>query len=194
LRSWSGRRSSGADTPEEHFLISPRHLAGGGEVRHITEFLRAWGWQERTPASGMPITFVSPDRSGQLGYDTTTDPVMWTITGGPTDEPARRWQANFSGATPVEIIAGFADGLSAPTSHIAPNPWRPLEAQAWRSVRGEHPTVARPDGSAMLQFRRHGESAVWWASAKAPGEKAQVWDAIFSEHTPMRLIEGFSAR
>ncbi|GAU70759.1 hypothetical protein SSP35_22_00620 [Streptomyces sp. NBRC 110611] len=176
---------------EQHYLVEPRHLAGGGDLRHVSEFLRASGWRDKTKTGG-PLFLESPDRTLRIAYDPSVSPGGWTIHGAATayqDE----WWASLGRQTPVEIVAGLTDALTRPRSAHAPNVWAPLQEQRWRTPpAAEHVTAVSPDGSAWLQFHQapNGQ-AMWWSGAQ--DQQGNGWTAHFSATTPMHLVQSFSA-
>jgi hypothetical protein len=96
----------------------------------------------------------------------------------------------------VEILAGLTDALAGPRPDHAPDVLGTLAALGWAPGKGEHPAAGHPDGTSSLQFRREGDTAMWWATAQAPGpggHDVPLWNAGFSEHTPLHAIEGFAA-
>ncbi|WP_367132268.1 MULTISPECIES: DUF317 domain-containing protein [Streptomyces] len=181
----------GPETPEQHYFVRPRHLAGGGNLAYVTEHLRASGWKDHTSHAGTPVVFDSPDRSVRLGYDPSTTPPGWTISGKATpDQPA--WHATLSSRIPVEIVAGVTDALTQPRRAHAPNVWAPLKEQNWRTDdQGKHHTVTSPDGTAAVRFHQEEPgAAIWWATAHT--EHGKQWEAVFSQHTPMHLVAAFT--
>lgn len=182
------------EVPEQHYLVRPRHLAGGGDLTHITAYLSGAGWKNRTPKSGSPVCFESPDRSLRVGYNSRTSPPMWIISGTPPGRPP--WNATLGAAVPVEILAGLTDALAGPRPAHAPDTLGQLTARGWTPGKGGHPAAGHPDGTANLQYRREGDTAIWWATAQTPGpggHDVPLWNATFSEHTPLHAIEGFAA-
>lgn len=178
------------DAAEQHYLVEPRHLAGGGDLRHVTEFLRASGWADRSKSGG-PLVFDSPDRLVRVAYDPLAQPGGWTVQGQATAGEAA-WGVTFSRQTPVEIVAGLTDALTLEHSAHAPNPWAPLQERGWETERAQHFTAVAPDRNSWLQFQQTDEGqAHWWAGART--EHGRTWDAVFTATTPMRLIESFSA-
>ncbi|MFI9210212.1 DUF317 domain-containing protein [Streptomyces sp. NPDC053253] len=178
------------DHAEQHYLVEPRHLAGGGDIRHVSEFLRASGWRDRSTTGG-PLVFDRSDHLVRVAYDPNGQPGGWRIRGQATaTEPA--WHVTFTRQTPVEIVAGFTDALTRERSAHAPNPWAPLQQQNWETERAQHFTAVGPDRNTWLQFHQTGPGqAHWWAGART--EHGRTWDAVFSATTPMDLVEKFSA-
>ncbi|MFI7356091.1 DUF317 domain-containing protein [Streptomyces avidinii] len=188
-KQWTGWGPT-ADQPEQHYLVEPRHLAGGGDLRYVAEYLRASGWKDRSRTGG-PIVFDSPDRTIRIGFDPNGMPGGWTVSGQAVGhQPA--WHATLTTAVPVEVVAGFTDALTKPRSAHAPNPWAPLEEHGWETERGQHFTAVSPDRNAWLQYHQNEPGqAHWWAGART--EHGRTWDAVFTPTTPMHLIQGFSA-
>ncbi|MFE3645884.1 DUF317 domain-containing protein [Streptomyces sp. NPDC059169] len=176
---------------EQHYLVEPRALAGGGDLRHVSEFLRASGWRDKSKSGG-PLFLESPDRTVRISYDPYVLPGGWTIHGKAAGHQ-EEWRVNLGRQTPVEIVAGLTDALTRPRSAHAPNVWAPLHEQRWRTPpNAEHVTAVSPDGSAWMQFHQdpNGE-AMWWSGAK--DQQGNGWTASFTATTPMHLVQAFSA-
>ncbi|MEV0577113.1 DUF317 domain-containing protein [Streptomyces sp. NPDC050392] len=179
-----------AEFPQQHYLVHPRALAGGGDIRHVSEYLRATGWKDKSKTSG-PLAMESPDRMVRIAYDPYTQPGGWTIHGkasGHQDE----WWAVLGQQTPVEVVAGLTDALNQPRSAHAPNAWAPLHEQRWRDKpNARHPTATSPDGSAWMQYHQTPDgTAMWWSGAK--DEHGNGWVAQFTSTTPLHLVQAFS--
>ncbi|MGW2597173.1 DUF317 domain-containing protein [Streptomyces klenkii] len=188
-KEWAGWGQSGQQA-EQHYLIEPRHLAGGGDLGHVTEFLRASGWQDRSSKAGVPVLFDSPDRTVRIGYDPHTQPGGWTIRGTATGQQ-EAWHATLGKQVPVEIVAGFTDALTRPRSAHAPNVWEPLQQHGWRTEQGQHVSAMSPDGNAFVQFHQDSQGqAYWWAAAQS--EHGPAWNAVFTPTTPMHLVQAFT--
>ncbi|MEU3599314.1 DUF317 domain-containing protein [Streptomyces sp. NPDC006798] len=175
--------------PQQHYLIEPRYLAGGGDIRHATEFLRASGWKDRSKTGG-PLVFHNPDKLVRVVFDPLAQPGGWTVEGRATaDRPS--WEARFGTGTPVEIIAGLTDALTQqPTAH-APNVWAPLGTHGWEARRGQHVTAVSPDKSAFVQFHQSSPGqAHWWIGART--EHGRAWDAHLSPTTPLSLVQALT--
>ncbi|WP_338676815.1 DUF317 domain-containing protein [Streptomyces sp. SCSIO 30461] len=179
----------GSEPAEQHYLVEPRHLAGGGDLRHVTEYLRASGWKDKSRTGG-PLVFDSPDGIIRVGYNPFVQPGGWTIRGKQTaTRPG--WHAVLSPQTPVEIVAGFTDALTRPRSAHAPHVWAPLEQNHWQTQRGQHVTAMSPDGNCFVRFHQSGPAqAHWWAGAR--DEHGRTWDATFTSTTPMHLVQAFT--
>ncbi|WP_327370587.1 DUF317 domain-containing protein [Streptomyces sp. NBC_01217] len=175
---------------EQHYLVQPRALAGGGDVRHVSEFLRASGWRDKSKSGG-PLFMESPDRTVRVAYDPYVFPGGWTIHGR-ADGPNGEWSAHLGRQTPVEIVAGLTDALTRPRSAHAPNVWAPLQEQNWHThFEGEHYMATSPDGTAWMQYHQGADgSAMWWTGAK--DKQGNGWTANFTPNTPMHLVQAFS--
>ncbi|MFJ6017256.1 DUF317 domain-containing protein [Streptomyces sp. NPDC092952] len=187
-KQWQGWGSG--EQAVQHYLVQPRALAGGGDVRHISEFLRASGWRDRSKTGG-PLVMDSPDRAIRVAYDPYTQPGGWTIRGRATAHH-REWWAQFGQQTPVEAVAGLTDALARPRSAHAPNVWAPLVENNWSTASGKgHYTAISPDGAAWMQFRQsQGGEAIWWTGSR--DEHGNGWTGAMSASTPMHLVQGFS--
>ncbi|MEV6007358.1 DUF317 domain-containing protein [Streptomyces sp. NPDC051976] len=175
---------------EQHYLVQPRALAGGGDVRHVSEFLRASGWRDKSKAGG-PLHMESPDRTVRIAYDPYALPGGWTIhsrAGGAISE----WSAHLGRQTPVEIVAGLTDALTRPRTAHAPNVWAPLQEQNWHTrFEGPDCLATSPDGTAWMQYRHSPDgAAMWWTGAQDNGNG---WTASFTPTTPIHLVQAFSA-
>ncbi|MEU9734475.1 DUF317 domain-containing protein [Streptomyces sp. NPDC048002] len=188
-KQWAGWGPG--EQPEQHYLIEPRALAGGGDIRHVSEYLRASGWRDRSKKDG-PLALESPDRTVRISYDPYVQPGGWAIRGAARGHQAE-WWATLGRQTPVEIVAGLTDALTQPPSAHAPNVWAPLKEQRWQlQSEGRHYTATSRDGSAWLHFRQdaHG-NALWWSGAGDP--HGSGWNAQFAPTTSMHLVAAFSA-
>jgi hypothetical protein len=184
-------REPAVEKPEQHYLVAPRALAGGGDLRYVFEFLAADGWPLTRRPSGLVVT-RSPDDTVRVGYDPNGAPAGWTISGRPTREGEEPWVVTFGQATPVEIVAAFTDALTLPRSAHAPNVWAPLERAGWKvGPENDWYTARNPEGTAWLQYHQGRLGSLWWASARS--EEGVGWMATFTPSTPMHLIQAFAA-
>lgn len=176
---------------QQHYLVQPRALAGGGDVRHVSEFLRASGWRDKSRTGG-PLLMESPGLSLRVAYDPHVLPGGWTIHGR-VDGANGEWSAHLGRQTPVEIIAGLTDALTRPRSAHAPNVWAPLREQKWHTrSENQNYLATSPDGTAWMQYRQDADgSALWWAGARDKQDNG--WTANFTPNTPMDLVQAFSA-
>ncbi|OXY93477.1 DUF317 domain-containing protein, partial [Streptomyces diastatochromogenes] len=185
---WHGWGSG--EQAEQHYLVEPRALAGGGDIRHVSEFLRASGWRDKSKNGG-PLVLERPDRAVWISYDPFTQPGGWAIRGAAQGHQAE-WWAVIGRQAPVEIIAGLTDALTRPRSAHAPNVWAPLEGHRWHTrLEGRHYAATSPDGSAWMHFRQDGDgNPLWWSGAR--DEHGNGWTAQFAPSTPMHLVQAFS--
>ncbi|MFK0121166.1 DUF317 domain-containing protein [Streptomyces sp. NPDC090994] len=185
---WPGRPAG--EQPEQHYLIEPRALAGGGDVRHVFAFLLASGWQDIAKKGG-PVAVRSPDRTVRVSYDPYAQPGGWTIHSAAQGQQAP-WQAVLGPQTPVEIVAALTDSLVQPRSAHAPDAWAPLAGQRWKTgFDDRHFTATSPDGAAWLHFRQ-GQTgdAVWWSGAR--DQQGNGWSAQFTATIPLHLVAAFA--
>lgn len=187
-RQWQGWRAD--EQPQQHCLVEPRALAGGGDIRHISEFLRASGWRDKSKAGG-PLAMESPDRAVRVSYNPYVQPGGWAIHGAASRQQ-EQWWAVLGQHTPVEIVAGLTDTLTRPPSAHAANVWAPLQAQNWRAQRDAgHVTAISPNGSAWMRYHQSPDSeAIWWSGAQ--DEQGNGWSAQFASTTPLHLVQAHS--
>ncbi|MEU3188408.1 DUF317 domain-containing protein [Streptomyces sp. NPDC006923] len=173
-------------------LVSPRYLAGGGNPAWITVPLhRACGWSHGHDPLMPRVILSSPDQKAVLRLDPRPGEPWWKLRHARAGEQ-RSWSAAFDARTPVEIIAGFTDALTAaetgpgPTSH----PYDPLRQADWRDAHG-HDGLTSPDKIAHVE---HGTSDGWLAVKIMVSEDPEglIWQAYFSRDTPAHLIAGFT--
>ncbi|MGV9790843.1 DUF317 domain-containing protein [Streptomyces sp. NPDC003435] len=176
---------------EQHYLVQPRALAGGGDIRHVSEFLRASGWRDKSKLGG-PLQMESPDRTVRITYDPYVLPVGGWSVRGRADGTSGEWSAHLGTQTPVEIVAGLTDALTQPRSAHAPNVWAPLQEQHWHArAEGKTYTATSPDGTAWMQYRQDPEgTALWWTGAK--DTQGTGWTANFTANTPLHLVQAIS--
>ncbi|MEU8543210.1 DUF317 domain-containing protein [Streptomyces sp. NPDC048717] len=183
-QTWTGW---GQQTAQQHYLIEPRYLAGGGDLRHVTEYLHASGWIDNTPQnSGSALVFDSPDQTVRVAYQA---PAGWQIHGVAQDhQPA--WQVSLTAQAPVEIVAGLTDALTKPRSAHAPNVWAPLTQQRWSTETGQEFTAVSPRRDAFVQYVATGPDQHWWMGAR--NEHGAVWNLQASPTTPLHLMQGLT--
>ncbi|MFR9723993.1 DUF317 domain-containing protein [Streptomyces sp. MS19] len=173
-----------AERPEQHYLVEPRYLAGGGDLRYVTEALRASGWRTTTLQEHATI-LLSPDRAVRIGFA----PDGWAVAG--VTDGGDAWHAELSPRTPVEIIAGFTDALTRPPAAHAPNVWAPLREHGWQEEQGQHVSAVSAARDAWVQYHQPGPGrAQWWIGAAA--EHGTMWSARFTATTPLYLLEAFT--
>lgn len=182
-------------TPEtvEVDLITPRHLAGGGDPAWITVPLhRACGWSHGNDPLMPRVLLSSPDQKALLRLEPDPDGQWWTLHHAP--EPGRpAWYASFGARTPVELIAAVTDNLTAPASaaSASSDPYEPLRHIGW-SPYGDDGLVS-PDKAAYVEhLGTPGDPGAWFVTVTL-GLHQKVWQARFGEHTPTRLVTAFTA-
>ncbi|MEU1073530.1 MULTISPECIES: DUF317 domain-containing protein [unclassified Streptomyces] len=154
------------------FETQPRHLAGRGDPRHITQALRAAGWANRSDPDFPHVLLVSPDyrHTVVLEPDPEAYGAWWRIRG--QEEDGGRWYTEFGAHTPVEILASLTDALLEPAPEHAPPVWSPLTAAGWSYERDERGNeIARhPDNILSLErwAVEPGETFHWRAQAALP--------------------------
>ena len=175
---------------EQHYLVEPRALAGGGDLRHVSEFLRACGWQDKSKRNG-PLVLDSLDRTIRVSYNPYVLPGGWTIHSRATAHQDD-WTVFLDRRTPVEIVAGLTDALTRPRSAHAPDVWAPLQEQHWITHRDDNHFIATsPGGAAWMQFHHDPSGqAIWWSGAQ--DQQGYGWTATFTVSTPLHLIQAFS--
>lgn len=183
---WAGWGS--AAQAQQHYLIEPRYLAGGGDLGHVAEYLRASGWTDTTRQAGGVFAFASPDRSVHVAYRA---PGGWQIHGAATGHQDA-WQVALTPQTPVEIVAGLTDTLTKARTAHAPNIWGPLAQAGWATDRGPHYTATSPDGNAMVQYvQGEPDQQHWWIGAR--NEHGPIWSLSASPTTPLHLLQGLTS-
>ncbi|MFE5647549.1 DUF317 domain-containing protein [Streptomyces cyaneofuscatus] len=172
---------------------TPRHLAGPGDPRHVTQALRAGGWKNVGDPDFPHVVLASPDYRHSLVLEPTPDAygAWWRIRSGD-------WHAAFGGNTPVEIIAGFTDALLRPTPEAGQEIWPTLQTAGWTVERDErnNELARHPDGITTME-RSAGLDSDWftWDAVVAPatglGGQHRLWSAYFDDRTPRHLLAGF---
>ncbi|MFE9905028.1 DUF317 domain-containing protein [Streptomyces achromogenes] len=170
-------------------FVAPRYLAGGGDPAWITVPLhRACGWSHGHDPLMPRVILSSPDQKALLRLEPDPEGQWWTFqhAAGP-ERPA--WYASFGARTPVEFIAAFTDTLTDPAGHppTARTPFELLDAAGW-SPDHDAGMFVSPDASTFVETN----SGAWFVTTLL-GRKRPVWQARFSEDTPIHLITAFTA-
>ncbi|MDQ0810309.1 hypothetical protein QFZ63_002023 [Streptomyces sp. B3I7] len=187
---------SKADDPWSRiwFDTSPRHLAGPGDPRHVTQALRAGGWKNYADPDFPHVVLASPDFRHTLVLEPAADTysAWWRIS-------SERWHASFGGNTPAEIIAEFTDTLLLPAPAAEPDVWPTLHAAGWTYERDErgNQSARHPDGVTTMERRATLTSDYfsWTAEVALPtglGGHQRLWHAYFDDRTPRHLLAAFA--
>ncbi|MER7986545.1 DUF317 domain-containing protein [Streptomyces noursei] len=98
---------------------TPRHLAGGGDPLHVTEYLLAAGWSNHSDPDYPHVVLASPDLRHTVVLEPEATPYQpwWRIRGV---SQGHRWYTDFDAHTLVEILAGLTDALIAPEPTTTP--------------------------------------------------------------------------
>ncbi|KMS74096.1 hypothetical protein ACM01_15860 [Streptomyces viridochromogenes] len=192
--------SSKADDPWARiwFDTSPRHLAGPGDPRRVTQALRAGGWKNYGDPDFPHVVLASPDLRHTLVLEPAPDTYAswWRIS---SNADGQHWHASFGGNTPVEIIAGFTDALLHPAPASELDVWPTLQAADWTYERDErgNESARHPDGITSMERRATLTSYyfAWTAEVALPtglGGQKRLWHAYFDDRTPCHLLAGFA--
>ncbi|MCY0928204.1 DUF317 domain-containing protein [Streptomyces sp. H27-H1] len=182
-----------------HCEVTPRHLAGAGDPRHITHALRAAGWRHEGDRGLPQVSLTSPDRSLSLLLDLSSPYHAWSVGSTQIFAPGY-WQAGFASSTPVEIIAGLTDSLIRPApAHAPPDVWESLASAGWDISDEPLGREASPPGSQGLKIKQLGggdrdDDYFWWqvqAVAESYGGNFEtVWSASLDQTTPPHVLAG----
>ncbi|WP_367435056.1 DUF317 domain-containing protein [Streptomyces celluloflavus] len=180
------------------FETRPRHLAGRGDPRLITQTLRAAGWKNHSDPDYPHVILASRDYRHTLVLEPEPKSYApwWRIS---SQGDGQHWYARFGGNTPVEILAGYTDALIRPAPETEQEVWPELTSAGWSyecDERGNE-TARHPDG--IMSLRRwtteEGKRFYWTAEAVVAsglGGQQRVWDASFDDDTPRHLIAAFA--
>ncbi|MFD3760490.1 DUF317 domain-containing protein [Streptomyces sp. NPDC058622] len=181
-----------------HCEVSPRHLAGAGDPRHITHALRAAGWRHGGDRGLPQVSLTSPDRSLSLSLDLLSPYHAWSVGTAQAFVPGY-WRAGFASSTPVEIISGLTDSLIRPApAHAPADVWASLAAAGWDIGVEQHWREASAPGQGLKikQFgsERRDDDYFWW-QIQAVGESygggvEGVWSASLDHTTPPHVMAG----
>ncbi|MBC9719193.1 DUF317 domain-containing protein [Streptomyces sp. TRM66268-LWL] len=177
--------------------VSPRHLAGGGDPRHVTEHLLASGWSNHSVVGFPHVLLESPDHHLHLTLEPEPDErsTWWRIH--PAED--RAWVAQFGGNTPAEVIAGFTDALTSTTpQHPTADLWRLAASRGWATRRaGRERAALSPDETAVLaRVSSLSETPRWrWdvevSIPLSDTRRLWVWGASIEEAAPAAALAGF---
>ncbi|MGW4200340.1 DUF317 domain-containing protein [Streptomyces sp. NPDC004726] len=173
--------------------VSPRHLAGPGDARHVTHALAAAGWTLRSDPLTPVVDLISPDRLHQLRHKPQpgSDRTVWCLNGIHTKGS---WYASF-GAVPAEILAGFTDRLLLPPPAAdLPDVWDVLADAGWTHTRHASGGEARsPDEMVHIAQQpisaEVDETPAWRIEVRPdPDQGTPVWTAWIAHSPPPQLI------
>ncbi|MFI7337145.1 DUF317 domain-containing protein [Streptomyces sp. NPDC050085] len=177
------------------FAVTPRHLAGPGDPRHITHYLSAAGWRDHSVPRYPHVLLEAPDRRTRLTLEPgaenpiTSNPVAWQLHG-----TVQHWYAAFSSLTPVEIIAGFTDTLTGPPPAAAPGVSDVLAERGWSEHYRGIESMASDEEDVLLS-REDDES--WLIEAGTPhpagGIHKVMWEARLVGQVPAHALAGLAA-
>lgn len=178
------------------FETSPRHLAGRGDPRRVTQTLRAAGWKNHSDPDYPHVVLASPDHRHTVVLEPEPKPysAWWRIRG---EHEQHAWYTEFGAHTPVEILAALTDALIAPAPgpENPPDIWPVLTRAGWRYVCDEHGNESATHPDNILNLRRWsvepGESFFWTAEAAfvyAGGGCDRIWRASLDDRMPRHLI------
>ncbi|WP_052230207.1 DUF317 domain-containing protein [Streptomyces sp. CT34] len=182
------------------FETQPRHLAGRGDPRHITQALRAAGWKNHSDSDYPHIVLASPDYRHTVVLEPEPRPydAWWRIRG--QSEDGQHWYTEFGANTPVEILATLTNALLEPIPEQTPPIWSPLTAAGWSYERDEHGNeiAHHPDGTLNLErwSVEPGEKFHWRVQAALPtggGSFQRIWHAYLDDQMPHHLITAFTS-
>ncbi len=180
--------------------VSPRHLAGPGDPRHVTHALRAAGWHTASDPLHPTVTLHSPDYSHQLTLAPKPERPYrpwWRIRSphGPA-----HWSAEFSGTTPVEIISGLTDALVQPPPEHLRSPWDLLISRGWSYHResGGSESATSPDKAVSMEWEISPNVGTLGWAIEAVGRNnldrpGFLWRARLDDNTPSHLVTAFAA-
>lgn len=175
--------------------VSPRHLAGPGDARHVTHALAAAGWAVQSDPLSPVVDLMSPDLRHQLRHNPQpeTSRSGWHLN---SRAPGEHWYASF-GPIPAEILGGFTDGLLLPPPATdVPEVWDVLNAAGWTRTRLPDGDEARsPDGMVHIEKRpicaEVDETPRWRIEVRPdPDYGLPVWTAWIAHCPPPHLIHG----
>ncbi|MGY4968326.1 DUF317 domain-containing protein [Streptomyces nigrescens] len=193
----SALSSSGDASAPHPVYAAPRHLAGGGDPRHVTAPLIARGWITTSVPGALDLRLISPDRQAELALTPDPDKPWWTIHTPVLNTPSVQpgWHASFGARTPVEALAGLTEALTNTPPTTVPDPWARMAEAGWQVTEGRHVKATSPDETAQVQLYRDGAYQHWRIAVEHDfvGTPHEVWSAHFSGSTPTHLVAGFTA-
>ncbi|MFI6289364.1 DUF317 domain-containing protein [Streptomyces sp. NPDC051018] len=205
-------------TDYDEVYVSPRHLAGSTAIGDpgLQPALDA-GWTISHDDAGNAY-LPSPDQRIRIGYlPEGDDDALWKIAAYQQPFAKPRWAAAFSSDCPTEFVTAFTTELvplHEPEGdkfltggigyrlHPVSTVLQPLLDAGWTLATNFHPTrpeLRAPDGLAGAWFDRGNldpddeltTNTTRWGMWGGPPRAR--WHAVFSTHTPTRLITATAA-
>lgn len=174
--------------------VSPRHLAGPGDARHVTHGLAAAGWNLTSDPLSAEILLHSPDHRYRLQLNPQSPTFAWWRLQAERSGTEPGWYAEFGQLVPAEVLAHLTDALIA--SPQRPDPWQTVTASGWR--RDPDGTAHSPDSMCTVELRPRSEfrkQASWHVEVRRPGHGSfsgpRIWHAYFDEQSPTHLVGAF---
>ncbi|AJT62534.1 hypothetical protein T261_0845 [Streptomyces lydicus] len=179
--------------------VTPRHLAGGGDPRHVTERLLAAGWSNHSVPGYPHVLLESPDQQLHLTLEPTAPEerdTWWRVHPAAGSD----WSAHFGGHTPVEIVAGFTDALTNAAPLAKTDLWHVAASRGWAPrLSGTDRAALSPDETAILaRFRVPvlSDTPIWRWGAEvsvplADERRRWIWGASIDEAAPAAALAGF---
>ncbi|MFI5804356.1 DUF317 domain-containing protein [Streptomyces sp. NPDC051561] len=175
-------------------MIAPHYLAGTGNPAWITvPLVLASSWTAAHPLLTPSNQLTSPNKRVTLRVDSDAAEQWWTFH-RPAAYGRSSWTACFSPHTPVEIIAGFADALTAPIPMgRTPHPLEILAAR-WRKVPDRNGRTSSDRLARLEQDAPAGRGPGDWHAqvSTGPGPEDLLWHASMSGNTPKYMVAGFA--
>ncbi|MES4825667.1 DUF317 domain-containing protein [Streptomyces anthocyanicus] len=177
--------------------VSPRHLAGPGDARHVTHGLAAAGWSLTSDPLSAEILLHSPDHRYRLQFDPQSATFAWWRLRAEPAGTESGWYAEFGQLVPAEVLAHLTDALLASPSHL-PDPWQTVTAAGW--LRDPDGTAHSPDSMCTVELRpvsEFRERPSWRVEVRQPDHGSfpgpRIWHAFFDERAPAHLVGAFLA-
>ncbi|MGW4197106.1 DUF317 domain-containing protein [Streptomyces sp. NPDC005004] len=182
-------------TSQIPFDTSPRHLAGPGDIRHVTHGLAAAGWNLVSDPLSAEVDLRSPDGRHQMQFDPRGAAAAWWRLVSASTDTAPSWYAEFGELVPAEVLAALTDALVV-TPPEQPDPWQAVISAGWHR---ESESAARsPDALCHVELRRLNEfhdRPSWHIETRERGHGPfpgpRIWHAYFNEHVPAALVGSF---
>ncbi|MEY9958791.1 DUF317 domain-containing protein [Streptacidiphilus sp. MAP5-52] len=202
-------------SPDEQVLVSPRYLAGEGDLGTVLKpLIHLHEWSHTFDRSLASVVATSHDGRLEVAMEPhKLDFNWWRVTCREAPSAPPRWEASFSHYVPVELIGAFTQALAAdrytrPEEIVAEDTaspttaWRPLLKAGWHLQEDQWSTVlTSPDGRAKFGYspavpdedgRRIELSEPWFARVTCETWEGD-WHASFGAAVPARYLTFFAA-